>query len=152
MANKTCHVYMKKDLEKVGMVGQLVKVSQSYATNFLLPNHYAVLVRNEELPAYEKRNVQIAQKKEVLETKTSMLAERIKSAQLVLKEKTHDGSKLYGSIKEGEIEAALKEKGIAISAKQVIFDKAIKAVGDYKVTIKLSSSLQPELSVKIVSL
>ena len=152
MSTKVCHVYMKKDLEKVGMAGQLVKATQSFADNFLIPRGYAVFVHEAELASYEKRNVKKSEKKEVLETKTSMLAERIKSTPIVLHEKTHDGNKLYGSIKEGQIVDALKEKGILVSTKQVIFEKSVKTVGEYKITNKLSSSLRPELSVKVASL
>jgi len=143
---------MKKDLEKVGMSGQLVKVAKSFADNFLFPRKYAVLVHDEELDSFKNRNIVLSQKKEALETKTSMLAERIKATQIVISEKVHDNNKLYGSIKEDQIVSALKSKGIAINKKQVEFGKSIKAVGEYKITIRLSSTLQPELNVKVISL
>lgn len=152
MANKVCHVYMKKDLEKVGMAKQLVKVKQSYADNFLVPRGYAVMVKDEELPAYEKRNSLVSEQKQVLESKTSMLAEKIKTTPVVLKEKVHDDSRLYGSIKEDQIVQALRDKGIVINKKQVEFGKAIKSVGEFDVVIRLSSKLQPTLKVKVVSL
>ena len=152
MAAKTCHVFMKKDLEKVGMAGQLIKVAKSFAENYLLPNKYGVLVHDHELESFTKKNVVTAQKKEVLATKTSMLAEKIKETPIVIREKVHDSNKLYGSIKEDQIVDALREKGILINRKQVEFVKSIKAVGDYKVTIRLSTSLKPEVDVKIVAL
>lgn len=152
MSAKTCYVYMKKDLEKVGMAKQLVKVSRGYAENFLVPQGFAMIVNDAELADYQKRNTMVAVKKEVLETKTSMLAEKIKATFITLKEKIHDNNKLYGSIKEDQIVDALKEKGIVINRKQVKIDKSIKSLGEHKVLIRLSSKLQSELSLKIVAL
>lgn len=152
MAIKTCHVCMKKDLERVGMAGQLVKVTRSYAENFLVPKGFASILHDEEVNTFKQKTVFLSAQKEVLATKTSMLAERIKSTVIVLAEKTHDENKLYGSIKEDEIVTALKAKGIAINKKQVEFNKSIKSLGEFKVVIRLSSSLQPELVVKVVSL
>lgn len=152
MSAKNCYVYMKKDLEKVGMAKQLVTVSKGFAENFLIPNGYGVIVEEQEVASYKNRSVAIAVKKEVLESKTSMLAEKIKMTPIILKEKIHDDNKLYGSIKEDQIVKALKDKGITINRKQIKFDKSIKTLGDFKVLIRLSSKLQPELAVKIVSL
>ncbi len=143
---------MKKDLEKIGMAGSLVKVAKGFAENFIIPQKYGVIVNEHELSEFKNRNVKMSEKKEVLATKTSMIAERIKETVVVIREKVHDTNKLYGSIKEDQIVDALKEKGISINRKQIEFGKSIKTLGDYKVTVRLSTSLKPEVTVKIVSL
>lgn len=80
-----------------------------------------------------------------------MLAEKIKGLTVTIGRKMHDSEKLYGSISEAEVVEALAGQGVSISKSQVLFDKSIKEKGSYKVTIKLSSSLKPEMTLKVIS-
>lgn len=80
-----------------------------------------------------------------------MLAEKISSIKITIKRKLHDDGKLYGAINASEIVDMLAEKGISISKSQVELDKAIKTKGSHEVTIKLSSTLKPVITVNIIS-
>lgn len=145
-------VFMFKDVEKVGMAGTIVNVADGFASNFLFPRKLAVEVtaQNEK-----KFHVKVQKKQEqvqVVNSKIGMLAERIKDMTLTIKEKTHDDGKLYGSVGAEEIVALLKEKDITVDRKQIEFAKSIKAIGEHKVTIKLSSKLKPQLTLKVVSI
>lgn len=144
-------VYMRKDLEKVGMAGQVVKVKRGYAENFLIPQGYSVKASANEVTAFMQIGERRAQDKQVLESKTSMLAERLKTATVTLTEKVHDNGKLYGAVGSKEVAAALKAQGFAVDAKQVEIDKAIKAVGKHVVTVKLSNRLKAEVNVVVVA-
>ena len=143
-------VYMLKDVEKVGMAGQILNVSDGYANNYLLPKKLAlkILAENENFFAKKLKKQKVGT--QILKSKTSMLAERIKSLHLTIKERVHDDGKLYGSVSADEIVALMKEKGFGISKKQVIFGKSIKTVGEYKVSIKLSSKLIPQITLTVV--
>jgi len=141
---------MLKDVEKVGMEGQVVTVANGYANNFLLPRKLAIKVTKSDMGFYKDR---IAKKKvatEVINSKAAMVAERIKSLHLTIKERAHDDGKLYGSVGSDEIVALLKAKDIKINKKQVEFDKSVRALGEHKITIKLSSKLKPQLTLKVV--
>jgi large subunit ribosomal protein L9 len=143
-------VYLLKDVEKVGAAGEIINVNDGYAANFLLPRKLAVQITPANAAFYAAKKVSFEKREEVIATKTSLLAERIKTLEITLKRKLHDGEKLYGSISPQEIVDALAEKGFSIAKNQVVFDKAIKSKGNYLVKIKLSSQLQPEIRVKIV--
>lgn len=143
-------VYLLKDVEAVGMRGTIVDVSDGYASNFLFPKKFAVAVRdNADSFKHMLRSSEV--KKEVIASKTSMLAEHIKSLKITMKRKTHDKLKLYGSISTSEIADALAEHGVKVVKSQILFDKSIKEVGTYEVTVKLTSKLQPKFQLKIVS-
>ncbi len=144
-------VYMLKDVEKVGMNGQIITVSDGYAQNFLFPRKLAIRVTEENIAFFKEREIKEKVTAEVVSSKASMLAERIKHIQLVIKEKTHNDGKLYGSVSADEIVELLKAKEVAINKKQVEFPKAVKEVGEHKVTIKISSKLKPQLTLKVVS-
>lgn len=142
-------VYLLQDVEKVGMAGQIVTVAEGFAMNFLLPRKMASKVSGgtEAMLAQRSKKIQIAG--EAIQTKMGMLAERIKNMHLSLKKRVHDDGKLYGSVSAEDIVDLLKNKDVAINKKQVVFNKNVRAVGEHKVAIKLSSKLQPELTLTV---
>ena len=141
-------VYMLKDVENVGMAGRVINVSDGYAANFLIPRKLAVEVTEKNKAFYEQKKLKEVVAVEVINSKTGMLAERIKALHLSIKERVHEG-KLYGAIGADEIVELLKAKDIAVNRKQVEFEKSIKTVGEHKVTIRLSSKLKPQLTLKV---
>lgn len=141
---------MLKDVENVGMTGQIVKVSDGHAKNFLIPRGLAKEVKDAEMSFYQSRVVQQKIVAEAITSKVAMLAERIKNMHVTIKKTVHDDGKLYGAISADEIVELLKEKEVVIDRKQIEFDKAIKATGEHTVTVKLSSKFKPKLTVKVV--
>ena len=141
-------VYMLKDVENVGMAGMVISVSDGYAANFLFPRKLAVEITEKNKAFYAQKKQKEVVAAEVLNSKVAMLAERIKSLHLSIKERVHDG-KLYGAIGADEVVELLKAKDIAVNRKQVEFEKSIKTVGEHKVTIRLSSKLKPQLTLKV---
>lgn len=144
-------VFLLKDIEKIGMAGEMIKTTEGYARNYLIPRKLAVEVTPENESSFKNRVKTIEHKKEVVATQTSMLAERIKSTELVIKRKMHDEGKLYGSIGASDIVDLLAQKGISVSKSQIDFDKSIKTKGIYTITVKLSSKLQPTLKLKVLA-
>ena len=144
-------VYLLKDVTKVGVKGEIVKVKEGFADNFLFPRKLAVAITKKNEDYYKVRETSVEHRKEVIDSKTSMLAERIKALKVILKRKLHDDGKLYGSINPAEIAEALGEKGVSVSKSQVLIEKSIKAKGAYEVTIKLSSKLKPMVKVEVVA-
>jgi large subunit ribosomal protein L9 len=143
-------VYLLKDVEKVGIAGEILNVSDGFAMNFLIPKKLAVHLTPENSAMYEQKKKSVEQRKEVIATATSMLAEKIKSIDLTIRRKMHDGDKLYGSISPAEIADLLADKGVKVAKNQVLFDKSIKQKGSYEITIKLSSRLQPKLKLIVL--
>lgn len=143
-------VFLLQDVEKVGIAGEIIKTTEGFARNFLIPKKLAVEVTAKNEASFAHRVKTIEHRKEVVESKTSMLAEKIKGTEVVIKRKMHDNDQLYGSISPRDISEALAKQGISVAANQVLIEKSIKSKGTYPVTIKLSSKLQPQVKVKIV--
>ena len=149
-------VFLTKNVEKIGLAGEILKVADGFAQNFLFPRKLAVQITPENEAFYTTKLKKVEQRKEVVASATSMLAETIKSTKITIKRKMHDDGKLYASIAPQEIVDALAEERIPIRIRksQVEFDKTIKAKGTYEdmITITLSSSLKPKLKqLKVVS-
>ena len=143
-------VFLLKDVEKVGLAGEIIKVSDGYGLNFIIPTKLGVEVTPANEASFNKRKKVVEHRHEVIASKTSILAEKIKSLSLVLKRKLHDNSKLYGSVSTGEVADLLAAQGVSVAKNQIELGKAIKAKGSYEITIKLSSSLQPKVTLTIV--
>lgn len=143
-------VFLLKDVEKVGIAGEIIKTAEGFARNYLIPKKLAVEVTAKNESSFSHRVKTIEHRKEVVESKTSMLAEKIKGIEVVIKRKMHDNDQLYGSISPRDIADELSKQGVSVAANQVLIEKSIKSKGTYPVTIKLSSKLQPQMKVKIV--
>lgn len=144
-------VYLIKDVERVGLAGEIVNAQPGFAANYLVPQKLGIIITPANEAFYSKKVKTVEHRKEVISSKTSMLAEKIKSLTVTLKRKTHDDGRLYGAISGVEIAEELAKEGVSVAKNQIEFGKSIKEVGVHSVTVKLSSKLQPQLTVKIVS-
>lgn len=143
-------VYLLKDVEKLGLAGQIIKVKEGFAFNYLIPNKLAVIITDANESFYSSKVKHVEHVKEVVSSKTSMLAEKIKGLQLKFKTKVHDNGKLYGAVAASDVVDLLAQEGVSVSKSQIEFGKAIKTTGSYNVTVKLSSKLKPEFMLKVV--
>ena len=142
-------VFLRKDVQGVGFGGEIVKVSEGYARNFLFPRDLAIEITAQNESIYQNKIKTIENRKEAIATETSMLAEKIKSLKVTLNRKMHDDGKLYGAVSPADIAQALSAQGVSVGKNQVLINKSIKTKGMHKVVIKLTSRLQPELIVAV---
>jgi large subunit ribosomal protein L9 len=144
-------VYLRKDIEKIGLAGEIIKVGDGFARNFLIPKGLAVEITTSNKSQYMSKIRKVENRKEAIASQTSLFADKINILSLTLKRKMHDDGLLYGSINASEIVDALAEKGISITKSQVEFNKSIKSKGTYRVGIKLTTKLKASLVVTIVA-
>jgi large subunit ribosomal protein L9 len=143
-------IFLKSDVPNVGMAGEVVSVTEGFAINYLVPRKLGIRVNEHNEGEFKKRLQKIEKRDEVIKSKTSMLAERIKSITITISAKMHADGKLYGAIRPQQIIDELAKHGIVVGKSMIVFDKHIKEKGTHEVTIKLSANLQPSLTVKIV--
>jgi large subunit ribosomal protein L9 len=143
-------IYLLKDVTGVGMAGEITKVSDGYARNKLIPENKALEVTKKNIRQLESKMRIVQNRKEVIATQSSMLAEKIHATKLFLKKKAHDSDQLYGSVGAGEIADLLTAKGFSVSKNQIELNKAIKTLGSHQVTVKLSSKLKPVVTLEII--
>jgi large subunit ribosomal protein L9 len=142
------NVKLLQDVESLGLAGQIVKVNEGYARNYLFPRKVARIASANDTVEFTK-HVQKAKVETALAgSRIALLAEQLEHLKLSIKEKAHE-NKLYGAINAEQIVELLKAKGVTINKKQVEFPKAIRTTGEHTVIIKLSSKLKPEITVKV---
>jgi len=143
-------IILKKDVEKVGKAGTVVKVKEGFARNFLFPRDLAELVT----PATLKKLEQDALIKSALSAKAKeaaeQLKERISSLSLTISALTQEEEKLYGSVQANEISAALQEEGIVVDKSLIDLPEPIKNLGIYEIPIKLHPEVIAKLKLWVV--
>ena len=144
-------VYLRKDVEKIGLAGEIIKVGDGFARNFLIPQGLAVEITSQNKNQYLAKIRKVENRKEVIASQTSMLGEKLNSISITLKRKMHDDGQLYGAINASEIVEGLASQGISITKGQVEFDKSIKSKGTYKVAIKVTTRLRSTITVTIIA-
>lgn len=144
-------VYLTKDIQGVGIAGEIIKVKEGYAENFLLPRKMAIKITPHNEAFYLQRAKTVEHKKEVVASKTSMLAEKIKDMKFTLKRKMHDDGKLYASVSPTEVADLLCQEGISVSKSQIKIEKTIKEKGTFDLTVKLTSKLMPKIRLEVVA-
>lgn len=144
-------VLLLKDIANLGLAGQVIKVKEGYARNFLLPRKLAKAASSVDVTSFQDKLKREKIDASILGNRIAMLAHQLKSMHLTLKEKVNDQGKLYGAVGADEVAALLQDKGITVNKRQIEFSKAVRSVGDYTVLIKLSSQVKPSLHLKVVA-
>lgn len=144
-------IYLLTDIERVGIAGEIIQVKNGYARNFIFPQKMGVEVTPANEAFYIGKAKSVEERKAVIATKTSILAEKIAGLTLKISHKAHDDGKLYGAVSASEIMDLLAKEDVTVAKNQIIMDKSIKEVGLFEVTIKLSNKLQPKIKLKVVA-
>ena len=146
-------VILLEDVNKVGKKGDMVEASDSYARNVLIRRKLAVEATGQainDLKLKKANDEKIAE--ENLE-KAKELKEQLDRSSVVVRAKTGEGDKLFGSISGKEIAEAAKEQlGIELDRRKIVVDNPIKTIGTMSVIVKLHPKVKAELTVKVEKL
>ncbi len=141
---------LKKNVDKLGRIGDIVKVKEGYARNYLLPKGLATSVSPANVKQIEKEKSRMElQLKEEREQLTGVL-EKISAASCTIYARTNEEGRLFGSVTAVHIADALAKEGCQVSHEMVKLDSPIKICGDFNVTIALNLELQTKCKVSVV--
>jgi large subunit ribosomal protein L9 len=138
-------VILLERVERLGQMGQVVKVRPGFARNFLLPQKKALRATKANLEVFEKQRAQLEVKNATERSKAEKLAVTLDGVKLVVIRQASEMGQLYGSVSARDVAEAAKESGHPISRAQVQIDTPIKALGLYPVKVKL----HPEVAIKV---
>ena len=146
-------VILKKDVQNIGEVGDLVNVKDGYARNYLIPNSLAEIATAGALAQRERNIARIKAKAEKLHQEALKTKEEIeKISSIQLSAKAGESGKLFGTITTKKLsEELLAKTGMEIDKKSIILDSPINHVGNFVMTIKLSSKVKAQLNVEVTA-
>ncbi len=143
-------VILVEDVPSLGKVGDLVKVSDGYARNFLIPQKKAIFATPKNLKALEHQKRQVQHRLGKARKDAQRLAQEIESLSCTISKQAGESGKLFGSVTSMDIEAYLKEHHIDVDRKKILLDEPLKNVGMYTVPIKLQPDIIAQLKVWVV--
>ena len=143
-------VILRAHVEHLGSRGEVVKVANGYARNYLLPRKLALLatVSNKKQIEREKSKLDVleAEEKKVAEA----VAQRLTGVEVEIARRVGETEALYGSVTSADIVEALAAKGFDIDRRKLHLDEPFKRIGEYDVPIKLHREVTTQIKVKVV--
>jgi large subunit ribosomal protein L9 len=143
-------VILREHVEKLGERGQIVKVADGYARNYLLPRKLA-------LPATDGNKRHVERERKIVELRESEqkgqaegIAARLNAIDIMIVRRVGDTDQLYGSVTSGDIAEFLKAKGFEVDRRKLILPEPIKAIGEHTVPLKLHREVTVPLKVRVV--
>lgn len=143
-------VILRQDVDKVGNAGELVSVKDGFARNFLLPRGLAYPATDANRRRLEAERAQKGKKHAAEVAASREVASRLEAVSLTFTMKAGEGDKLFGSVTANDIADRLKAEGFAVDKKAVELDEPLKALGVYKVPVRLHTEVKPEVRVWVV--
>ena len=145
-------VILKKDFISLGYEGDICKVKDGFARNYLIPRNIAVVKNAANLKTLEQMQKSLEKKRQKRIQEAEILKGKIVDITIDIPVKVAENGKLYGSVSQQSIVDALKDKEIEISKRDVHMDKHIKELGNYEVEIKLYHSVNAKIKVNVVNI
>ncbi|HEY6222313.1 MAG TPA: 50S ribosomal protein L9 [Gemmatimonadales bacterium] len=143
-------IILREAVPHLGSAGDVVKVKDGYARNFLLPKGlaYPATEGNKKRIAFEAERIakQRATEKQAAESEAARLA----GLSLTFPMKVGEEDKLYGSVTAGDVQRRLEEQGIHVDKRKVDLPEPIRSLGEFKVGIKLHAEVRPEITIVVV--
>ena len=145
-------VILNRDVKGTGKAGDIVKVSDGYARNMLIPKGYAKEATEGNVRNLEKQKAIAAEKKAEEKAAAQALAEKLNTVSVDIKTKAGEGGRIFGSITSKDIADALKEQHqLTVDKKKIQLDGPIKQTGVLEITIKLYPEVSTTLKVNITA-
>ena len=143
-------VILREHVDNLGKRGEIVKVADGYARNYLLPRKLA-------LPATAGNKQHVARERKIMDTREAeekgqaeAIAARLGSVEVRIARRVGDTEQLYGSVTAADIADFLKAQGFEIDRRKLILPEPIKVLGEHQVPLKLHREVTVPLKVHVV--
>jgi large subunit ribosomal protein L9 len=144
-------IILREDVQHLGKAGEVVKVRDGYARNYLLPKGLAYLATegNKKRIVFEAERIS---KQRLAEKQTAeVAAAALAGVELVFQMKVGEEDKLYGSVTAGDVQRKLEERGIHVDKRKVDLPEPIRALGEFQVGLRIHPDVRPEIKVRVVA-
>jgi large subunit ribosomal protein L9 len=144
-------VILREHVDNLGRRGDLVKVADGYARNYLLPRKLALLATDGNKKQIERERAKFDIKELEEQKSAQAVADRMAAVEIEISRRVGETEALYGSVTSADIADALAAKGFELDRRKLQLPDAIKRVGEYQVPIKLHRDVTVQLKVRVVA-
>jgi large subunit ribosomal protein L9 len=143
-------VILRTDIPNIGKQGDVKDVATGYARNYLLPRQLVWESNEQSKKLWEQEKVKLSKQKAVIVAGAKGQAEQIEKLSITIPVKVGDSGKLFGSVTNAAIAAALGEKGFAVDKHDVLLEEPIKEVGIYSIDVRIHPEVTAKAKVWVV--
>jgi large subunit ribosomal protein L9 len=140
-------VILLERVAKLGQMGDVVKVKDGFARNFLLKRNKALRATKENREKYDGMKADLEAKNIQAKGEATKVAEKIEGRNVIVIRQASETGQLYGSVSVRDIMAALEKDGVSLTRSQVLLDAPIKIIGQHKITI----AVHPEVEIHVTT-
>jgi large subunit ribosomal protein L9 len=144
-------VILREHVDNLGRRGDLVKVADGYARNYLLPRKLALLATDGNKKVIEREKVKFDIKEAEEQKVAQAVADRLATVEIEIARKVGETDALFGSVTNADIADALAAKGFDIDRRKIQLHEPIKKIGEVDVPVKLHRDVVVKLKVKVVA-
>jgi large subunit ribosomal protein L9 len=144
-------VILKQHVESLGKAGDMVKVADGYARNFLIPKGLATEANPRNLKSFEQERQRILLQAEKIHKQAEETAAKLSEVSCTISRRVGEQDKLFGSVGVKDIQETLASQGIEIDRRNILLDEPIKALGEYPVRVRLSAGVSAEIKVVVAA-
>ena len=142
-------IILRTWVEHLGERGDIVKVADGYARNYLLPRKLALPATAGNRKHVERERQQMEAHEAEERAKAEAVAARIEAVDLEFTRRVGDTEQLYGSVTAADIAEALREKGFDIDRRKLVLPDPLKTLGDHRVPLRVHRAVSVTLTVKV---
>src|SRR5690349_4038898 len=143
-------IILREDVQHLGKAGEVVKVKDGYARNYLLPHGLAYPATDGNKKKIQFEAARIAKQRAEERSAAEGEAQQLAGVSLSFAVKVGEEDKLYGSVTASDIQRRLEEQGIHVDKRKIDLPEPIRALGEFKVGIKIHPDVRPEITVVVV--
>ena len=143
-------VILREHVESLGRRGDVVKVAEGYARNYLLPRKLALPVTDHNKRQIERER-KAAEARDIEEKSgAEAIAVRLSQLEVEIRRRVGENDTLYGSVTSADIAQALKDKGFDVDKRKIALAEPLKALGENTVPVKIHRDVTAQIKVKVV--
>lgn len=143
-------IILREDIPSLGRAGDVVKVSEGYGRNFLLPRKKGIIATPGSLKKLEQEKQVIEAKRDKAKKEAEDQAQKIAALTVTLEKQAGEEDKIFGSVSTRDIAAALEAQGIKLDRRLIRIKEPLRNVGEYTVEIHLQHEVVAPLKITVV--
>jgi large subunit ribosomal protein L9 len=142
-------IILRETIDNLGRAGQVIKVADGYARNYLLPKKLAYLATPGNIKVIEFERQSLLRKEAKQKEDAEKLQQMLEKVEILIRRKVGEHDALYGSVTNSDIADELEKKGFQIEKRKIHMDDHIKTVGEFSIPVRLFKDVTAHVKVKV---
>jgi large subunit ribosomal protein L9 len=142
-------IILRETIDNLGRAGQVVKVADGYARNYLLPKKLAYVASAGNLKVIEAERQSLLRKEAKQQEDAQKLLQLLEAVEITIRRKVGEHDVLYGSVTNSDVADELEKKGFQIEKRKIHMEDHVKTVGEFSIPIRLFKDVTAHIKLKV---